>query len=422
MRLTTTIRSLAIGMALATLAFSNVASAQCTGDCSNDGQVTVDEIITGVNIGLGTAAIGSCLAFDSNADGQVTVDEIVTAVNNALSGCPASVCGDGSVDFEMGETCDDGNTEDGDTCPADCRIEECTASGNSVFADVEFNAPDGVDVAALTLFVSYPDGTVRIPGSGNDANVVASLHNLPAGISLTPNDLEYAIRLVGFTPDLSPIAPGLFTTIELDTCVGATLPSRFDFACNVEDAADTSINPVSGATCEVTSVTSSAPVCGDGVVDFEMGETCDDGNTADGDACPADCRIESCTPSGETLTVNVSFAAPTGVDLAAITTLLKYPDGVVRIPGAGNDASVQNRLTQVPFNIAGTPNDLDYALRYVAFTPDLSAIEEGGLVAVEFDVCEGATAPTAGDFNCIVEDAADTNITSVTGASCSASF
>src|SRR5690606_31324109 len=30
-------------------------------------------------------------------------------------------------------------------------------------------------------------------------------------------------------------------------------------------------------------------VCGDGVVTFP--ETCDDGNVADGDACPADCGI-----------------------------------------------------------------------------------------------------------------------------------
>ena len=59
----------------------------CVGDCDLNGQVTVDEIVTAVNIALGTRNVADCLAADSNLDGQVTVDEIVTAVNNALTGC-----------------------------------------------------------------------------------------------------------------------------------------------------------------------------------------------------------------------------------------------------------------------------------------------------------------------------------------------
>lgn len=63
------------------------ASAACTGDCSGDGEITVDEVITGVNIALGLANTASCGAMDSNADGEVSIDEIVSAVNGALSGC-----------------------------------------------------------------------------------------------------------------------------------------------------------------------------------------------------------------------------------------------------------------------------------------------------------------------------------------------
>lgn len=61
----------------------------CVGDCGDDGAVTVDEIIRGVNIALGTASVGSCGAFDVNGDNAVTVDEIVKAVNAALNGCSA---------------------------------------------------------------------------------------------------------------------------------------------------------------------------------------------------------------------------------------------------------------------------------------------------------------------------------------------
>ncbi len=59
----------------------------CAGDCNDDGEVTIDELITGVNLALGTAAGNACPACDSNHDGEVTIDEIVAAVNSALNGC-----------------------------------------------------------------------------------------------------------------------------------------------------------------------------------------------------------------------------------------------------------------------------------------------------------------------------------------------
>jgi hypothetical protein len=64
-------------------------AAGCIGDCSTNGEVTVDELITGVNIALGNTALSQCPVFDGNGDERVTVDELITAVNNALSGCPA---------------------------------------------------------------------------------------------------------------------------------------------------------------------------------------------------------------------------------------------------------------------------------------------------------------------------------------------
>ena len=59
----------------------------CAGDCNRDGTVTVDEILTMVNIALGNTELSKCTAGDANKDEQITIDEILTAVNNALSGC-----------------------------------------------------------------------------------------------------------------------------------------------------------------------------------------------------------------------------------------------------------------------------------------------------------------------------------------------
>ena len=61
--------------------------AACAGDCNADGAVTVDELIKGVNIALGLAAVDTCAAMDTDADGTVAVNELIAAVNRALSGC-----------------------------------------------------------------------------------------------------------------------------------------------------------------------------------------------------------------------------------------------------------------------------------------------------------------------------------------------
>ena len=60
----------------------------CVGNCKGSGTVTVDDIITMVNIALGSADISACTAGDANSDHQITLDEILKAVNNALNGCP----------------------------------------------------------------------------------------------------------------------------------------------------------------------------------------------------------------------------------------------------------------------------------------------------------------------------------------------
>jgi hypothetical protein len=61
----------------------------CVGDCSGDGMVSINEILTMVKIALGNLSVSGCQAGDVNGDHQITVDEILTAVNNALNGCGA---------------------------------------------------------------------------------------------------------------------------------------------------------------------------------------------------------------------------------------------------------------------------------------------------------------------------------------------
>lgn len=61
----------------------------CTGDCNDDGQVRVDELVALVNVALELQGLAVCPAGDGNGDGRVTIDEVLLAVNHALGGCPA---------------------------------------------------------------------------------------------------------------------------------------------------------------------------------------------------------------------------------------------------------------------------------------------------------------------------------------------
>ncbi len=72
---------------LVLLATASTSLAVCAGDCSGDETVSINELLSGVNIALGSAAIDLCPAFDSDGDGAVTVSELLAAVNVLLNGC-----------------------------------------------------------------------------------------------------------------------------------------------------------------------------------------------------------------------------------------------------------------------------------------------------------------------------------------------
>jgi len=64
---------------------------RCPGDCNDDGSVTVDELVLGVNIALESAPVTACPAMDGDGDATVTVNELVAGVHAALAGCPPAV-------------------------------------------------------------------------------------------------------------------------------------------------------------------------------------------------------------------------------------------------------------------------------------------------------------------------------------------
>ncbi len=148
-----------------------------------------------------------------------------------------------------------------------------------------------------------------------------------------------------------------------------------------------------------------APGCGNGIVD--PGETCDDGNTVDGDACPANCVIQSCTVNtGTHQGVSLHLTTPAGVTVGGLTLLLDYPEGHVRMPA-----------TTPGTNVLDTPNDLTYELKDALIdstgTDGIPANGAGPILQVMFDGCQGQALPVVTDYTCTIIDAADENGTSI---------
>ena len=89
---------LVLGRATASLSCPATCASQlvdpCVGDCSRNHEVSVDEVVTSVNIALGRSEWEACEMIEMVPDQRATIDELIRAVYNLLNGCP-STCANG---------------------------------------------------------------------------------------------------------------------------------------------------------------------------------------------------------------------------------------------------------------------------------------------------------------------------------------
>jgi len=79
--------------------------AACEGDCNLDDKVTIDELITGLNIALKHISTSDCMALDTDENEAVGIDELMQAVRAALFGCdPVPTCHD-DLECESPSSC-----------------------------------------------------------------------------------------------------------------------------------------------------------------------------------------------------------------------------------------------------------------------------------------------------------------------------
>jgi len=269
--------------ALVLAALAGPAGAQCVGDCNGDNSVAINELIVGVNIALGSSAVSACPSFDTNGDGSVAINELILAVNNALGSCTAvtptatatptatpttsvtpvptseicaqvsTSCGDGVPDvLSKTETCDDGNTIDDDGCPGDCCVTPCSLmQDRPLRVRVTFAAVDPqVFLTSLNLFIRYADGVIDVPGTNDDAAVLASVTS--DIFATTPRDFDYGLNLLLEDPSLVGYSDGTAATIEFRLCdATAQAPPLSSITCTVREGGDANFNviPADQITC-----------------------------------------------------------------------------------------------------------------------------------------------------------------------------
>lgn len=172
-------------------------------------------------------------------------------------------CGDGALDAD--EACDDGNTEGGDGCGANCR-----------FIEPGFVCIEGTDCRP---FAKCGDGNMVFPEQCDDANLengdgCSDLCKVEIGWKCDGDSCEHTVCGDGKVEGAETCDDG--NDRPLDGCAAN---------CQVEPA------------CTDEGCTSS---CGDGLVLGD--EQCDDANQIDGDGCSSTCQTElgyQCTQEDE---------------------------------------------------------------------------------------------------------------------------
>jgi len=359
------------------------ASAQCVGDCSGSGAVSISNLILGVNISLGASPISVCPAFDPDGGGTVTIAELIQAVNNALGGCPATP----TVTIAP-PTSTATPLHTGTPTPVSTATDTAVATVTKTAAPTatETAAPSSTATAEPTpTATAEPTATVEAsPTATVEASPTATVEASPTATATTA---ATATETIGSeTPTATPEQPSATPSATFTPTATVTPSATFTPTATV--------TPSATFTPTATPTSGSSAVCGNGVL--EPGESCQ--------SCAADCVVGTCAnPGMPTQAFIVDLVQPLGFQPTTATILLGYNSTRLRIPDTGTMTSVRQRIVAPPpLPQAFTPNDIEYAVRVLVSRN----VPLGTLFTATFDRCAGSPAPMLSDVACTVESCA----------------
>ena len=178
-----------------------------------------------------------------------------------------SDCGDGSIDDGV-EECDDGNADAGDGCDTDCVVEAVDIGTGGSFAG-------GEPGTVLDRFTFHAE-----QGEQAFLRTLSKDGDCPAYAAIDLFQIEGEHRW--------PISP------ETDGPGACVVLSDLRLSEGDYELQISAVDDYYSVDHELPPYTleASFTLCGDGTI--EAPEQCDDGNTAGGDGCSLDCRVEAC--------------------------------------------------------------------------------------------------------------------------------
>ncbi|MCW5890044.1 MAG: DUF4215 domain-containing protein [bacterium] len=216
---------------------------------------------------------GSASGEPSETSAGSKMPQLIIEVNEQ----PPPGCGNGVPD--PGETCDDGNTDDGDCCSRRCQLESAGSACSDGDACTTGDVCDGAGVCVPGGPTVCDDGSICTADACDPAT----------GCTNTPTNEGESCD------DGSVCTTGDACTTGV--CFGTPITGTCD-----DGNACTSGDVCTGGICV------GEPLCGNGVVEPSCDEECDDGNRVSVDGCSDVCRYDSLLGGTKPMECLVSIA------------------------------------------------------------------------------------------------------------------